>query len=365
MSATAELTFSHDTLTSRVVFGAGRARTDLRAEIDALGGRRVVMIASDRDRALTRELSGVLDKRLVGSFTGVRPHVPVEVAEAARGLAEELQADLLLSIGGGSTTGTAKVVALTSGLPIVAIPTTYAGSEVTPVWGMTEAGRKTTGRDRKVLPRVVIYDPELTLSLPRALSVASGCNALAHAVEAFWAPGATPLSSALAERGIRALAEGLPAVAAAGDDVTARGNVLLGAWLAGASFAVSGSGLHHKICHVLGGAYDLPHAELHTVVLPHVLAFNAPACPAAATGIAAALATKDAVSGVVALLTRLQAPVALRDLGLREDQLEEATDLVLDGAPRDNPRPLDRGDVARLLHAAWVGTSPDASEGPR
>jgi maleylacetate reductase len=358
-----DLHFDHDTLASRVVFGAGRSRSDLVTEVDALGGSRVLLLVTGREGSLARELTDELGDRVAGTFNGVRPHVPIEVADDARRMVADLDVDLLLSIGGGSTTGTAKAVALTTGLPIVAIPTTYAGSEVTPVWGMTEANRKTTGRDTRVLPRTVIYDPELTFGLPVELSVASGCNAMAHGVEAFWAPGANPVAAALAERGIRALADGLPGIVADPADPIARGHALLGAWLAGASFAIAGSGLHHKICHVLGGAYDLPHAQTHTIVLPHVLAFNAVVAQDAARSVATSLGADTAVAGLVGLMEELGAPTALRDIGLREDQLDEATDLVLEKVPADNPRPMNRGDVGELLQAAWRGAPALGTDG--
>jgi maleylacetate reductase len=363
VSTATKLYFSHDSPANRVVFGAGRARHELTAEVDALGGSRVLLITTTRGAGIAGELARELGDRVAGVFTDVRPHVPVEVAEAVRATVADLDVDLLLSIGGGSTTGTAKAAALTTGLPIVAIPTTYAGSEVTPVWGMTEANRKTTGRDVRVLPRTVIYDPDLTLSLPAELSIASGCNALAHAVEAFWAPGTDPVAAALAERGIRALADGLPGIAIDPSDVTAREHALLGAWLAGASFAIAGSGLHHRICHVLGGAYGLAHARTHTIILPHVLAFNASAAEDAARRIAVALGADGAIEGLVGLMEKLDAPSALRDIGLREDQLEEAIDLVAGNVPPDNPRPMDRDDVATLLRAAWRGRGPLAGPG--
>ena len=347
--------FVYDALPGRVVFGAGTARTALGPEVERLGGTRVLLIATPREEPLARELCGPLGTSVVVAFTGVRPQVPVEVAEAARALAAEHRVDLVLSIGGGSTTGTAKAVAMTTGIPVLAVPTTYAGSEVTPVWGMTEDRRKTTGMDLKVMPRTVIYDPDLTVSLPPGLSAVSGLNAMAHCIEAFWAPGRNPAVSSMAEAGIRALTTGLPGVVANGANIDARSEALLGAWLAGAALAVSGTGLHHKICHVLGGTYDLPHAETHAVVLPHVLAFNAPAVPDAADRIASALGATDAVAGLVDLSARLGAPTALRDLGLDGSKLEEATDLVLEKVPPDNPRPVSRDDVAAILRAAWAG----------
>ena len=350
--------FVHDALASRVVFGAGRARTSLAEEVDQLGGQRVMVIATGHERALAGELVAGLGERIVTTFDGVRPHVPIEVAEAARAQADAAEVDLLLSVGGGSTTGTAKAIALTSGRPILAIPTTYAGSEVTPVWGLTEHGNKTTGRDPVVLPRTVIYDAELTLTLPAELSAASGLNALAHAVEAFWAPGRTPISSAFAETAIRALASGLPGVVDDGSDVAARGEMLLGAWLAGAAFATAGSGLHHKICHVLGGMYDLPHAETHAIVLPHVLAFNAPHAADAAARIATALDVPGAVTGLVELARRVGAPGGLHEVGVREEQLDAVIDPVVATVPEDNPRRVDREAIAALLHRAWAGPPP-------
>jgi maleylacetate reductase len=347
--------FTFDALPGRVVFGAGVASEVLVDELERLGGDRVLVISTPRGESLARELAGPLGDRVVGVFTGVRQHVPVETAQAARLLAAELEANAVVCVGGGSAVGTAKAVALTTGLPIMAVPTTYAGSEVTPVWGLTDAGRKTTGVDPAVQPRTVIYDPELTRSLPPRLAAVSGLNAMAHSIEAFWAPGRNPVSSAIAERSIRALAAALPAVVVDPSDQVARGEALLGAWLAGVAFAVAGSGLHHKICHVLGGAYGLPHAETHAIVLPHVLAFNAPAVPAAADRIAAALGADDPVAGLVRLSVRLDIPVGLRSVGLDHDVLDEATDLVLEKVPADNPRPPDRDALAALLEAAWSG----------
>lgn len=357
----AELTrFTYDALPGRVVFGAGAARDVLAEQLERLGVDRVLLVATEQGEALARELGRPLGDRVVAVFTGVRPHVPVEVADTARAMATDAGATGVLSVGGGSTTGTAKAVALTTGLPIVAVPTTYAGSEVTPVWGMTEADRKTTGVDPIVQPRTVVYDPELTLTLPPAMSAVSGLNAMAHSVEAFWAAGRNPVTSAIAERSIRALADALPAVLADPKDLPARSEALLGAWLAGAAFAVAGSGLHHKICHVLGGAYDLPHAETHAIVLPHVLSFNAPAVPDAAARIAGALGRADAVTGLAELSTALGVPEGLRAVGLPEEALDEATDLVVEKAPPDNPRPAERDAVATLLRAAWAGPVPRA-----
>ncbi|MFG2517635.1 maleylacetate reductase [Streptomyces sp. NPDC048527] len=349
-------TFTYDALPVRVVFGSGAARRQLRDEVDAFGARRILLIAHGSGAGPARDLCAPFADRVAATFTDVRPHVPVGVAERAREAA--VGADLVLCVGGGSTTGTAKAVALTTGLPIVAVPTTYAGSEVTPVWGLTEGTRKTTGTDPRVLPRTVVYDPDLTLTLPAALSVASGLNAMAHCVEAFWAPRRNPVSSAVAEDGVRRLAAGLPAVVADPADAEARTDLLLGAYLAGSAFAVAGSGLHHKICHVLGGAFDLPHAQTHAIVLPHVLAFNAPDAPEAAARTAAALGRPDPARGLHEIGTKLGVPTGLRELGLRESDIDTVLDDILALAPADNPRAVTRDGLRQLVHAAWAGGEP-------
>jgi alcohol dehydrogenase class IV len=349
------LDFEYDALPIRVVFGLGVAERKLGEIVDDLGVRRALVVVTEREEPLARRLVAPFAERVAGVFTDVHPHVPVAVAEAARAAVARYDADAVLSIGGGSTTGTAKAIALTTGLPIVAVPTTYAGSEVTPVWGLTEDGRKTTGTDRRVLPRVVVYDPELTVTLPPALSAVSGLNAIAHCVEAFWGPRANPVTSLMAEEGIRALSCGLSGVVRDPENMEARSGVLYGAWLAGTVFATAGSGLHHKICHVLGGAYDLPHAELHAVVLPHATALVASSLPEVDARLAEALRAPDgtAASALAALARRLGVPTALREIGLPEDELARATQLVSEYVP-DWPQ----ADLEALLSAAWRGELP-------
>ena len=263
-----------------------------------------------------------------------------------------------MSVGGGSTTGLAKAVALTTGLPVIAVPTTYAGSEATPVWGLTEGAKKTTGTDRRVLPRVIVYDAALTMSLPVDMSVASGLNALAHCVDSMWAPGADPINAAFAAEGIRSLASGLPKVVADPMDLDGREHALYAAYLSAAAFASAGSGLHHKICHVLGGKYNLPHAQTHATVLPYVLAFNGPAAPAAERRIAAAFGAASALDGLVALKRELNAPHALADYGFTAESVPEAAAAILPSVPPSNPRPVTAEDLRRLLLAAWSGADP-------
>jgi alcohol dehydrogenase class IV len=353
------LDFEYSASPARVVFGLGTAERKLGGVVDELGVRRVLVVVTEREEPLARRLVAPFAEQVAGFFTDVRPHVPVEAAEDARATAARYDADAVLSIGGGSTTGTAKAVALTTGLPIVAVPTTYAGSEVTPVWGLTEDGRKTTGVDQRVVPRVVLYDPALTATLPPALSAVSGLNAAAHCVEAFWGPRANPVTSLLAEEGLRALAHGLPGIVRDPGDLDARSGVLYGAWLAGTAFASAGSGLHHTICHVLGGAYDLPHAETHAIVLPHATALVVSSLPDLDARLAAALgasAGTPAATALAALARRLGAPTALRELGLPEDELPAATRLVAERVPGRSETELEA-----VLSAAWRGDLPVAS----
>jgi maleylacetate reductase len=348
--------FIHDTLPQRVCFGSGAAAANLRAEIGNLGARAVMLIASKSEMHLADEIAAGLPIAL--RHDDVVMHVPVEVAERARAAAARNDIDALVSVGGGSTTGLAKAIAMTTGLPIVAVPTTYAGSEATPVWGLTEGARKTTGVDLTVLPKVIIYDAALTTSLPVDLSVASGLNALAHCVDAMWGPSADPINAALAAEGIRSLAAGLPQVIADPEGLEGRERTLYAAYLSAAAFASAGSGLHHKICHVLGGKYNLPHAQTHATVLPYVLAFNGPAAPEAEQRIAAAFGSATAIDGLQALKRRLNAPRALRDYGFAEDSIAEAAEAILPSVPPSNPRPVTADDLRALLRAAWSGAAP-------
>jgi len=344
----------HEALPGRVVFGVSRV-AELPAEVDRLGVRRVVLVAAAEEDHLTAPLVAALGGRLAGRVTQVRQHVPTEVAEAARVRVAELSADGLVSVGGGSTTGTAKAVALHTGLPILAVPTTYAGSEMTPIWGMTDAGRKVTGVDPRVLPRTVIYDPELTRTLPPGLTAASGMNALAHCAEALWVPAADPVTSALAEEGIRALGVGLPRAVADGDDLAAREEVLLGACLAGRALAAAGTGLHHKLAHVLGGSFGLPHADVHSVLLPFTSAAEAAGHPDAMARIARALSSSDGPQALWDLGRAIGAPASLEELGFAAAQVEEAAAIVAEAGQHTHAAVVD------VLRTALSGARPAAT----
>ncbi|MDX3452609.1 maleylacetate reductase [Streptomyces sp. ME02-8801-2C] len=350
------LRFNHESLPQRVCFASGEAAARVRAEAERLGASRVMVIAAATEAEPAQTVTA--DLPVVLRWDEVVMHVPVEVAERARAAAAEHRVDLLISVGGGSTTGLAKAIALTSGLPIVAVPTTYAGSEATSVWGLTEQARKSTGVDARVLPCSVVYDATLTVSLPVPMSVASGLNALAHCVDAMWGPRVDPIDQTLAGEGIRALAAGLPAVVADPAGLPGREQTLYGTYLSAVAFSSAGSGLHHKICHVLGGRYELPHAQTHAVVLPYVLAFNAPAAPQAEQRIAAAFGAGSALDGLERLRREVDAPKALRDYGLRETEADDAVQAVLDVVPDGNPRSVTAEDVQRLLRAAWRGADP-------
>jgi maleylacetate reductase len=348
--------FVHDTLAQRVRFASGDAAAQLAEEIEHLGASRLMVIAGESAKSQAHRVAH--DLPVTVWHHEVVMHVPGKVARRACQVARSHKVDAVVSVGGGSTTGLAKAVALETGLPIIALPTTYAGSEATDVWGMTEDNQKRTGTDPRVLPRTVIYDAALTLSLPLAMSMASGLNAVAHCVDTMWAPRADPINAALAAEGIRALSAGLPLVKAAPAGLAGREQALYGAYLSAVSFASAGSGLHHRICHVLGGMFDLPHAPTHAVVLPHVLATNGPHAPSAERRIAAAFGSPTAAEGLRALQEHLDAPVALRDLGMSEDGIAPAAHSVLAQAPPGNPAPLDIDNLTSLLRAAWEGALP-------
>lgn len=326
------LNFNHETLGQRVLFGAGEAANNLESEVERLSAKRIMVIAGKREMELARSVASRTEVALF--HDEVVMHVPVEVANRARKSAMENEIDLIVSVGGGSTTGTAKAISLTTGIPSIAVPTTYAGSEATDVWGMTENQVKSTGSDLKVLPVSVIYDSQLTLSLPVDMSVASGLNGIAHCVDSMWAPRADPINAAMAAEGIRALAEGLPRIREDSTDIYGRDLALYGAYLSAVSFASAGSGIHHKICHILGGTFNLPHAQTHATVLPYVLAFNLTDAPEAERRMSDAFNSESALDGLQNLREVLDAPKSLKDYGFREDGIPETVAQALKKSQR-------------------------------
>ncbi len=354
--------FAYDALPGRVVFGEG-ALLRLAQEVDALGFRRALVLTTPQQTEQGDAAAAILGPRAAGRFSKARMHVPVDIVDEAGATVSESGADCLVAIGGGSTTGLAKALALRSGLPIIAVPTTYAGSEMTPIWGMTEGGVKTTGRDARVLPRLVVYDPDLLTTLPPEVVTTSGMNAIAHCVEALYSETANPITSLMAEEGIRAIAEALPRAARSDVDRQARAQVLYGAWLGGTVLGAVGMALHHKLCHTLGGSFDLPHAEVHTIIIPHAIAFNTAAAPDAISRVARALGKtriEDAAGALFDLIVATGANTRLSEIGMKEADLDRAADLATRN-PYYNPRRVNRESIRRLLDDAYFGRRPEPS----
>lgn len=350
------MNFEHTTLGQRVIFGAGAAAEKVAAEIDRLGAANVMVIVSNS----AKEKVADFDRHFTVALwhREVVMHVPAEVAERAVAAARNNAIDLVVSVGGGSATGLGKAVALETSIPIIAVPTTFSGSEATNVWGRTENARKQTGIDDKVLPTTVVYDAELIRDLPGDLAVASGLNALAHCIDSLWGPRVDPINQALAIEGIRALNDGLPSVRADSTDLDGLERTLYGAYLAAVAFASAGSGMHHKIAHVLGGTFNLPHAQTHATILPYVLAFNAPAADDAEQRIASAFGAPTALEGLQNLRSAVGAPTALSNLGFTTDDIAEAVELSLPAIPANNPREVTAEGLTDLLSAALNGSNP-------
>lgn len=347
--------FTYQSPPLRVRFGAG-ALAHLGDEIAAIGGTRALILSTPFQKADAEALAARIGPKSAGVFAEARMHTPVEVTALALRAYVDSGADCIVSFGGGSTIGLGKAIAWRNDAPHLVVATTYAGSEVTDILGETEARVKTTRRDPRIRPEAVIYDPELTLGLPVAMSVASGLNAVAHAVEGLYAADANPVTSLMAVEGIAALQRALPGICRDPADLGARSDALYGSWLCGTVLGAVAMALHHKLCHTLGGALDLPHAETHAILLPHTVAFNAPAA-AKALEPAARLFDGDLGGGLYDLAVSLGAPLALRDLGVERDDLGRIADLAVKN-PYANPREVTREGILALLDAAWAGTRP-------
>jgi len=349
-------TFIYNALPGRIVFGAGRS-LEVVSELERLGANHALVICSEGQADAARTLASSLGTRCAGVCSEAAMHTPVAITEHVLELVKTLEVNCLIALGGGSAIGLSKALALRTGLPQIVIPTTYAGSEVTAVLGETADGVKRTQRSLDVLPEVVIYDVEQTLQLPAAMSAASGMNALAHAAEALYSQDANPLISQLATQAIEALATSLPAIVRQPQDRQARSQAQYGAWLAGTCLGAVGMSLHHKLCHVLGGSFDLPHAETHAVMLPHAIAYNAEAAPQAMAAIAAAMRSENAPLSLFHLLQSLNLPISLKQLGMQESDLPRALELTLRDAYW-SPRPLEKNAIRTLLYNAYHGLAP-------
>jgi len=341
--------FIHDAPAQRVVFGAG-SLARVAEEAGRLGIARALVIATPGSGArLGAQVAALLGGRSAGLHAQAVIHVPRAVAEAGLAAAGAARADGLVAAGGGSAIGLAKIIARDTGLAVIAVPTTYSGSEATPIWGTSEGERKTTGRDPKVVPRTIIYDPELTLALPPAVTAASAMNAIAHCVEGLWVPERTPATVAYATEAMRRFGAHLPRAVADGADIEARGECLLAAWLAGAVLT-GGTGLHHKLAHVLGG-YGLPHAETHAIILPHVARFNLADAGEAHERLAAALGSVDPAGELAAMVQKFPVPRRLRDVGFDAGKIDDAAAQVAALAITE-PRPVSVDDARGILSAA-------------
>ncbi len=350
------LDFIYQAFQARIVFGPGKV-SELPSEIQKLDASAVLVISTGSQRGVADAAIAALGPSFAARIDGAVMHVPRENVVSAVDLVRQNSCDCVVAIGGGSAIGIAKGIALETGLPIVAVPSTYAGSEMTDIWGISEGEGKVTGRDAVVVPKTVIYDPDLTRGLPGKLAGPSAINAMAHSVEALYAQNRNPVLSMIAEEGIRSLASGLPAVCDGSADNDQRGAALYGAFMCGLALATATMGIHHKLCHVIGGTFQLPHAETHTIILPHATHYNRDAAPEAMAAISRALNADSAAGGIFDLARKVGAPTALKDLGLAEENLDRAAEIAT-GSPYYNPRPVNRDGVRALLDDAYHGRRP-------
>lgn len=356
--------FVYNALPARVIFGWG-TRSQARAEVLRLECSRVMVLTTPFQVEAGEALRDSLGDVFVGLYTNATMHTPLNITLEALEEAKKLNVDCVVSVGGGSTIGLGKALALHSNGAIkqIAIPTTYAGSEATPIIGQSETNAsgqtlKTTQKTTKVLPQVIIYDIDLTLTLPAQMTVTSGLNSIAHAVEALYAPEANPITSSLAEQGIVSIARSIPAIFKDSQDKDARSDALFGAWCGGTVLGGVGMSLHHKICHTLGGSFGMPHAETHTVILPHAVVYNEPYAKEAISRVAKALGVTNAAQGLFDLAKNHRAPTSLKALGFKEEDLEKAAEIAA-GTPYPNPAPLDKEKLLTLLRNAFHGTRPE------
>ncbi|KAF9458400.1 iron-containing alcohol dehydrogenase [Collybia nuda] len=351
--------FVYNALPSRVIFGTGTL-DQVPQEIKRLGCSKALILTTPQQAKEGKELKKLVGDLAVGIYTNATMHTPTNITDDAVGLAQKLGVDCLVALGGGSTIGLGKAIALRTDLPQIVIPTSYAGSEATPIIGQTQDGQKTTQKTMKVLPEVIIYDISLTLTLPTQMTVTSGLNAIAHAVEALYAQEANPIIDLLAQEGIKSLAKALPVVIRGKeqDVLQARSDALYGAWACGTCLGAVGMSLHHKLCHTLGGTFNLPHAETHTIILPHAIAYNAPYAKSAIAKVASSLGAENAAQAVYDLAKGLGVPYSLKELGMKEEDLEKAADIAVK-SPYPNPAPLERERLLKLLRDAWAGNRPE------
>lgn len=344
---------------SRVLFGSDNLETALTDELTRIGAKKPAVLTTPEQADEGRKLAESLVGYACHVLPGARMHTPVDLTLRTTEEVRREGCDCLIALGGGSTIGLAKAIAVRTGLHQIAVPTTYAGSEATPILGETENGIKTTRSSPDILPETIIYDVKLTLSLPVSLSITSGINAIAHAVEGLYSQQSNPIISLIAEEGIRALTSSLPRIFADPVDNAARSDALYGAWLCGTTLGAVGMAIHHKLCHALGGTFDLPHAQTHTVILPHALAYNAAFVPDAMHRIERAMETANAPLALHDLAKSLGAPTSLKELGMPRAGLDRIVELTFQNQYW-NPAPLEESRLRNLLERAWEGLPPQA-----
>jgi maleylacetate reductase len=348
--------FVYNALPARVVFGSGTL-SKLPEELARLNCSRALVLSTKVQESTGKQVQTLLGPKAVGIYANATMHTPENITHEALALARKLNVDCLVAVGGGSTIGLCKAIAYRTDLPQIVVPTTYAGSEATPILGQTSGGLKTTLKSDKVLPEVILYDVDLTLTLPATMTITSGMNAIAHAVEALYSPESNPMIDMLAEQGIAAIARALPIIHKSPLDKSARSDALFGAWACGTCLGAVGMSLHHKLCHTIGGSFNMPHAETHTVILPYAVAFNESGAPDAIAKVARALGVDNAARGLYDLSKSLGAPYSLRELGFKEADLERAANIASE-KPYPNPVPLERSKILALLRNAYEGNRP-------
>jgi alcohol dehydrogenase class IV len=348
--------FTYISHPARVVFGHGTL-DQLGAEMDRLGMRRAFIAGTPSQAAAIDGVAAAMGDRVAHIWPRPAMHAPVEVTAEALKVLEQSGADGLIAIGGGSAIGMTKALALRTGMDQIVVPTTYSGSEMTNVLGQTEEGVKTTSVSPEFLPETVIYDVDLTMELPVGLSGLSGMNAIAHAVESLYAANRNPITCLMGEEAIRAMACALPAVAADPSNREARSDALYGAWACSLVLGMSAMGLHHKLAHVCGGTFNLSHAHTHTILLPHSLAYNAPAVQPAMERMARAIGREDVPQALRDIADSFGAPQGLKDIGMPEEGIDRAVEIFFRN-PYDNPRQLAEEPIRNLLRRAWKGDAP-------
>jgi len=351
--------FTYTQSPSRVIFGSGTLKK-LPSELQRQSLRKPLLLSTPTQVSQAQNVESLLTSSFVtpaGIFTEAATHTPTDITTKALSYVSTTLADSIISIGGGSTIGLGKAISIRTGLPHICIPTTYAGSEMTPILGETENGVKKTRSDPKILPGTVVYDVDLTMTLPVGVSSTSGINAIAHGVEALYATNANPVTSLVAVEGIRTLAVSLPQLVSSPRSPEARQLALYGAWLCGACLATAGMSLHHRLCHTLGGTFNLPHAQTHTTVLPHALAYNYPNLKEDVRkrlGDALPESNGDPVRGLNVLLEKLGVEKELKAYGMKEEDIDKAADLAV-ANPYANPRKVVRDEIREVIRRAWAG----------